>query len=218
LGEVIVKTLGWWIMALLACAVAGYAFAILLTPGFRPGLVQALLAERPIAALAHFMGGAVALVAGAFQLSAWLRNRFLGLHRWLGRLYVLAVLAGGAAALVLAPHSFGGLTAHLGFGLLGAAWILSTLNAYRHIRRGDISGHRSWMIRSYALTLAAVTLRLYLPSSQLAGVSITVAYPAIAWLCWVPNLLVAEWFVRSRHAFAVVPGSSVRAGALRGPA
>lgn len=214
----IVKTLGWWIMALLACAVAGYAFAVLLMPGFRPGIVQALLAERPIAAHAHFIGGAIALVAGAFQLSAWLRNRFLALHRWLGRLYVLAVLGGGAAALVLAPHSFGGLVAHLGFGLLGAGWIFSTLNAYRHIRRGNLSRHRSWMIRSYALTLAAVTLRLYLPSSQLAGISITVAYPAIAWLCWVPNLLVAEWFIRSRYSFAAVPVRRLEPGALRGPA
>jgi uncharacterized membrane protein len=205
----IMKTLGWLVMALLAFAVASYAFAMLLVPEFRPELVRALLAERPIAAHAHFMGGAVALVAGAFQLSSWLRNRFLGIHRWLGRLYMLAVVGGGIAALVLAPHSFGGLVANLGFGLLGVCWISSTLNAYRHIRLGNLSRHRSWMIRSYSLTLAAVTLRLYLPSSQLAGISMTVAYPAIAWLCWVPNLLVAEWFVRSRYSFAMLPRSAI---------
>lgn len=203
------KTLGWLVMTLLAVAVAGYASAILIAPGFRPSLVQALLAERPLAACAHFVGGAVALVAGAFQLNAWLRNRFLGFHRWLGRLYMLAVIGGGVAALVLAPYSFGGLAAHLGFGLLGACWIVSTLNAYRHIRKGNVLHHRSWMIRSYALTLAAVTLRLYLPSSQIAGFPMTVAYPAIAWLCWVPNLLLAEWFIRSRHSFARLPRPTI---------
>jgi uncharacterized membrane protein len=205
----IMKSVGWLFMALLALAVAGYAFAILFSPDLRPAHIQILLVERPIATYAHFMGGAVALVTGAFQLSSWLRNRFLGVHRWLGRLYMLAVVASGVAALALAPHSFGGLVAHLGFGLLGVCWISSTLNAYRHIRRGNVSRHRSWMIRSYALTLAAVTLRLYLPSSQMAGISMTVAYPAIAWLCWVPNLLVAEWFVRSRRSFSALTGDSL---------
>jgi hypothetical protein len=39
------------------------------------------------------------------------------------------------------------------------------------------------------------------------------AYPAISWLCWVPNLLIAEWFVRSRHALAMGPAS--RLGLIR---
>jgi hypothetical protein len=85
----------------------------------------------------------------------------------------------------------------------------STLSAYRHIRQRKLSEHRTWMIRSYALTLAAVTLRLYLPASLIAGFPMTVAYPAIAWLCWIPNLLIAEWFVRSRHYSAVPPDSLV---------
>jgi uncharacterized membrane protein len=212
------KSLGWSVMTLLALAVAGYAFAILIAPGLRPGLVQLLLAERPLAAYAHFAGGAIALVAGAFQLNGWLRNRFLGFHRWLGRLYMLAVLGGGIAALALAPHSSGGLVASLGFGLLGVLWVSSTLCAYWQIRRGQVGRHRNWMIRSYALTLAAVTLRLYLPASQLAGLPMALAYPAIAWLCWVPNLLVAEWFVRSRYAFAALPGGPFRPKALRGSA
>ena len=55
------------------------------------------------------------------------------------------------------------------------------------------------MIRSYALTLAAVTLRLYIPAALISGFSFEAAYPAISWLCWVPNLIVAEWIIR-RHA------------------
>lgn len=53
------------------------------------------------------------------------------------------------------------------------------------------------MVRSYALTLPAVTLRIYLPVSLIAGVHFMVAYPAIAWLCWVPNAIAAEWLIRS---------------------
>ncbi|MEQ1730362.1 MAG: DUF2306 domain-containing protein [Vicinamibacterales bacterium] len=59
------------------------------------------------------------------------------------------------------------------------------------------------MIRSFALTYAAVTLRLYVPLSMAAGVPFDVAYPVIAWACWVPNLLVAEWLF--------VPRSRLRA-------
>ena len=92
-------------------------------------------------------------------------------------MYVLAVLFGAVAGFALAPHSFGGWVAHAGFGLLAVCWLGATLNAYRHIRRGEVNAHRNWMIRSYALTLAAVTLRIWLPSSQLAGLAMAVAYP-----------------------------------------
>ena len=147
------RAFAWLAMTLLALAVAGYAIAVLvLPPEARPPFARALLADRPVAAFAHFMGGGIALTAGAFQLNSGLRTRFIRAHRWLGRLYLLAVLVGGIAALALAPHSTGGPISHMGFGLLAACWLGSTLNAYRLIRQGDLTGHRSWMIRSYALT------------------------------------------------------------------
>ena len=210
------KAFAWLGMTLLALAVAGYAITMSFAPELRPSFVRALFAERPVAAFVHFMGGAIALIAGTFQLNSRLRTRFIGVHRLFGRVYIVAVVIGGVAALVLALHSFGGLIAHVGFGLLAVCWIGSTLNAYRHIRQRNLSTHRNWMIRSYALTLAAVTLRIYLPSSQLAGIPMTAAYPVIAWLCWVPNLLIAEWFVRSRHAFEMLPNSSFKPKLLRG--
>jgi hypothetical protein len=73
--------------------------------------------------------------------------------------------------------------------------VTSAAVAWQRARAGDYVSHRAWMIRSYALCLAAVTLRLYLPLFGLAGLPFEVAYPAIAWLCWVPNLVVAEWLV-----------------------
>jgi hypothetical protein len=66
--------------------------------------------------------------------------------------------------------------------------------AYACVRSANFGLHREWMIRSYALCLAAVTLRLYLPLAALGGIPFEEAYPAIAWLCWVPNLVAAEWF------------------------
>lgn len=202
------RSFAWWGMALLAAAVAGYAITMLwLAPELRPPFVRALLEARPLATAGHLAGGAFALAAGALQLHSGLRNRFMRVHRWLGRVYLLAVAVGGLAALALAPHAFGGLVSHLGFGALAVFWLATTFNGYRLVRQGNYHGHRAWMIRSYALTLAAVTLRVYLPLSQVSGLPMEVAYPAIAWLCWVPNLLLAEWFIRSRHAFAALPGT-----------
>jgi hypothetical protein len=60
------------------------------------------------------------------------------------------------------------------------------------------------MIRSYALTLAAVMLRIYLPLSQVFAIPFEPAYQTIAWLCWVPNLVVAEWLILRQSAPAAV--------------
>ena len=60
------------------------------------------------------------------------------------------------------------------------------------------------MIRSWSLTFAAVTLRIYIPVSVVLGIRFELAYPAIAWLAWVPNLLVAELYLR-----ATAPGPRV---------
>jgi hypothetical protein len=130
-----------------------------------------------------------------------IQGRLLTLPLALGGAYVASVIVGGAAALVLATQSIGGLVTPVGFALLAALWITSTLIAFRHVRTGRLERHRAWMLRSYALTLAAVTLRIDLPLSLAAGLPYEPSYQAIAWLCWVPNLVVVERVVlRPRHA------------------
>jgi uncharacterized membrane protein (DUF2068 family) len=101
----------------------------------------------------------------------------------------VGVLVGGLSGLYLAAGAFGGPAARLGFATLALAWLFTGWKAYSAIRAGDVASHRAWMLRNFALTFAAVTLRIYLPVSMLAGIPFEVAYPAIAWLCWVPNLM-----------------------------
>ena len=83
-----------------------------------------------------------------------------------------------------------------GFITLGAAWIVATGLAVRFILRGDAIRHRRWMIRSFALTAAAITLRIYLPLIFVFHWSFSIAYPAIAWLCWIPKALAVEVYLR----------------------
>jgi hypothetical protein len=75
------------------------------------------------------------------------------------------------------------------------AWIGTTAYAWRLAVARRFVEHRRWMVRSFALTFAAVTLRLYLPIAPIMGWDFMVAYRAISILCWVPNLIVAELYL-----------------------
>ena len=194
------RATGWFLMTFLAASVGLYAGAAILTPVARPPFLSDLFLNAPAAITLHLAGGMVAIIVGAFQVNSRLRSKFLNVHRWFGRIYLVAVLVGGVAALALAWNSFGGPVTHFGFGMLAVCWLGSTAAAYYYIRQRDIQTHRAWMYRSYALTLAAVTLRIYLPLSQIAGVEFAAAYPAISWMCWVPNLLIVEWFILTRKS------------------
>jgi uncharacterized membrane protein len=190
----VLNKISWVAMTLAALLIAGFGLGVVLVPALRVPFIAERFAAQPLAAYAHMLGGAVALALGPFQLNARLRARRIALHRILGRLYVAAVLAGGVGGIAIAPHAQGGLVAHVGFGMLGVLWLITALAATWTIRRGQRAAHRRWMIRCYALTFAAVTLRIYVPLSLANGLEFAVAYQAIAWLAWVPNLIVAEWW------------------------
>jgi len=187
-------------MTVLATLVAAYAAAVLLLPAFGPPFIIARRATMPLAVTAHLAGGLVALAIGAWQMNARLRARVIELHRWMGRTYVVAVLVGGLGALRMAVVSLNGWATHLGFGLLALLWLYATVRAYIAIRAHEEARHRRWMIRSYSLTLAAVTLRIYLPVSLALGIPFANAYQVISWLCWVPNVILAEWLLRRTQA------------------
>lgn len=142
----------------------------------------------------HIFLGGLALLAGFSQFFKSLRRKRLQLHRTLGKIYVVAVILSGIAGLIIAYFASGGLVAAVGFSALAVLWLYTTGNAYTSIRKKKIEAHQRWMIRSYALCFAAVTLRVYLPLTQIAGIEFESAYRVIAWACWVPNLLVAEFY------------------------
>jgi len=113
-------------------------------------------------------------------------------------LFCVGPLISGFAALALFGSSIGGLNADLGFLLLSAAWLFSTVRAFQHARNQNWGAHQRWMIRSFCLCLAAVTLRIYLGAFFALGVPFEQFYTALALLCWVPNLVVVEWFLLKR--------------------
>lgn len=197
---------GWLIFLVLATGVAGYAFAFftgLTTPPINEDTTGVLtqLRDRPVWFFMHIGGGGLALLLAPWQFASPIRHRWPHIHRFMGRLYVLAIMVGGAGGLVMATRSDAGLIAQAGFGALAVAWLITTSVAFILAWRRKITAHRRWMIRSTALTLAAVTLRIYIPFSMIVlnprfGIDFETAYIAIAWACWVPNLIVAELYLR----------------------
>lgn len=196
----------WGVMVVFAALIALYALTVALVPGMRPPFVAELFGKNALGTLGHTAVGGLALACGALQFSNRIRIERAAVHRTLGTIYVVAVVVSGVSALVLAPSSTGGPPAHFGFALLGLLWVTTTVVAYVRVRGRDYTAHREWMIRSYSLCLAAVMLRLYLPAAQMMGFQFEDAYPVIAWICWVPNLIVAEWFF-VRSGFVPVEGA-----------
>lgn len=149
--------------------------------------------------IVHAASASTALLVGPWQFWSRLRTRRPGVHRVMGRIYVAACLAGGATGFVLALGASTGPVSTAGFGLLAIAWTYSTAMAWRLAVRRQFAAHRRWMIRSFALTFAAVTLRIYSPVAAALPIPFEGSYRAISFLCWVPNLLVAEaWLRRGR--------------------
>ena len=190
----------WILVAILAMSIGLYPFIFLIVDmksnGLLSGKSQELLASSfyNIAFYTHIFLGGLALFIGWMQFSKKWRSKKLKQHRIIGKVYLLAVLFSGIFGLYIAYHATGTVYTKLGFALLAIAWLLTSTKAYTTIRQKNIIQHQKWMIRSYALTFAAVTLRIYLPLLQ-QFLDFGEAYAIVAWLCWVPNLVFAEILV-----------------------
>jgi uncharacterized membrane protein len=145
--------------------------------------------------LVHIGAMSVAALTGPLQLLRVVRSRRPLLHRITGRLYLASATIGAVAGLYLAPFSASGWISDIGFALLALGVLAATSRAFWLILHRQIQAHREWMTRSYALILAAVTLRLHNPFLE-AALGEQAGYAVVAWACWVPNLLVAEWLIR----------------------
>jgi len=154
--------------------------------------IRGVIERVPLQALTHMIVAPIALLTGPWQFIPQLRARFPRLHRWTGRVYVLACVVAGVAALATAPFASGGPIAGLGFGILAVLWLWTTISGWRAAVTRKIAQHRIWMRFSYAMTFGAVTLRLQIPFGFIffhfhsySEMSVWLAYTA-----WIPNVIV----------------------------
>lgn len=153
----------------------------------------------------HITFGGIAMLTGWTQFSKKLRSRYLEAHRLVGKIYVASVMLSSIAGFYIAMFASGGIVSVLGFGGLALCWLFTAIMAYTSILKTRFKDHENWMIRNYALTFAAVTLRIYLPLSQMAHIDFITAYRVISWLCWLPNLVIAGIIISKRAHIPAQP-------------
>ncbi|WP_127791786.1 DUF2306 domain-containing protein [Agromyces sp. LHK192] len=227
---------GWTIVVLTSIGIVAFAVSPYLTQTLRDladagtGLAGNYVDRPPVVLAAfytHVVAGGLALVLGPFQFWRGLRDRRPAVHRWIGRTYLASVGVGGVAGIVIAPSSEAGLVGMFGFGALGVLWLLSGWRAYAAIRHRDVANHQAWMIRNFALTYSAVMLRVWLPLLLVVqspfgpfdyDAAFANAYAAVPFLCWVPNVVVAEWLIRRRGlpSYRIGPPPAIASGAPSG--
>ncbi|MDF0717077.1 DUF2306 domain-containing protein [Muricauda sp. 334s03] len=146
----------------------------------------------------HISFGGLALLVGWSQFVKKLRTKRLKLHRNLGKVYVVSALISGLCGVYLGFFATGGLISSLGFISLGVIWLFTTTRAYIAVKNKDLSLHQGMMIYSYAACFAAVTLRIWLPFLTIVFGEFLLAYKIVAWLCWVPNMVFAQIWVKKK--------------------
>ena len=151
----------------------------------------------------HVAGGIVALLVGPLQFVRGIRAKMPALHRATGRIYVGACAIGAPAGLMLAIGTEAGPIAGTGFAVAALLWPLFTFLGVRAAIERRLAEHREWMIRSYAITANAITLRLMLPLAGVLGFDFFAAYSVIAWISWIANLVLAEIYLRRTRVFRI---------------
>jgi uncharacterized membrane protein len=150
-----------------------------------------------VAFFIHVYASMFSLLAGMTQFSRWLLRHYPVIHRRLGMIYVITVLfVSSPSGLVMGFYANGGIFSRIAFVLLSILWFYFTWQAWRLAMKGDYKKHRQFMIRSFALTLSAITLRAwkFLIMNNLHVPPMDV-YRFVAWWGWGFNWLIAEWIL-----------------------
>jgi Predicted membrane protein (DUF2306) len=155
----------------------------------------------------HFVAGGVLLILGPLQLFAAIRARTPAIHRWVGRLYIAAALGAGVGGLVYiaCKGTVGGPPMSLAFAGYGALVVICALAALRHARARRDDAHRAWALRLFALAVGSWLYRMDYGFWALfmggAGHTPTFDGPfdvVMDFWFYLPNLAVAELFIRAR--------------------
>jgi uncharacterized membrane protein len=146
----------------------------------------------------HVYTSMLVLLAGFTQFNKYILKYRPKLHRLLGYVYVGNILCiTGPASFIMSLYANGGTLSIIAFTLLATLWIFFTAKALQLAKQKKFKLHKIYMIRSFALTLSAITLRAWkfaiTNSVELPPMDV---YRMVAWLGWGVNLIVAEMYIR----------------------
>jgi uncharacterized membrane protein len=195
---------GWVPLALVALvlvpATAGTLRLIELAGGPPVRIADPRFTASPAPVVVHIVCAVAYAVLGAFQFSAALRRRRPGWHRMAGRVLVVLGLAVALSALwmtLLYPRQPGsGEPAYLFRLVFSSGMAASIVLGFAAIRRGDVTHHRAWMTRAYALALGAGTQVFTQGIGEAIFGTSELTSDLMLGAGWVINLAVAELVIR----------------------
>jgi len=144
----------------------------------------------------HIFAGAFCILTALVQLSRIVLKKAKAIHRWSGRVYVFVVLFLGApTGLYLSFFAKGSIWERSLFMFMASFWFISTFYGLTTILKKNVLAHKVWMIRSYAMTMTAVTFRVYHIVFYLLGWDHLKNYELSLWISVLGNMLIAEWII-----------------------
>lgn len=163
-----------------------------------------------IAFFTHVYTSIFLMILGFLQFSKTIKRKYIKIHRWSGRVYAVIILfLSGPSGLVMSYHANGGILSKTAFVILSLLWMSFTFLSVYYVLKKDIINHQKFAIRSFALTLSAISLRLFkyiivfLFQPQQMEV-----YRIVAWLGWTFNLIVAEiiilYFISNKMKMRII--------------
>lgn len=141
----------------------------------------------------HVFSSMFSLIAGYTQFSVFIKNKYASIHKIMGYIYFVTILIFSApAGLVMAYYANGGFSSQLAFALLAIFWWASTFWAFIKVLNKEYKKHEYFIYLSYALTLSAITLRVWKYTLvYFFEPNPMDLYRLVAWLGWIPNLIFA---------------------------
>ncbi len=99
----------------------------------------------------HLLLAVIVTLGGVLQLLPAIRNRVPALHRWNGRLYLLAAVGAGLGGiwLIWMRGAVGDTTQHVAITVNGAAIVLCATMTWRHALARRFEAHRRWALRLF---------------------------------------------------------------------
>lgn len=199
-----------WVQIVLALFILAFIKLIYIYSSFRTDV--AFLAQKQsyldnsiwrTAFYIHVFSSVVALIAGLTQFSLLILVQYKTLHKLMGYIYfIIVVFINFPTAMILALNANGGTVSRTAFFLLDSLWLIFTITSVYWIKLGNIQKHNEFALRSYALSLSAITLRLWtFILTLVTTLNVDDRYKMVSWLGFIPNLIIMELYIRRRLTF-----------------
>jgi len=154
---------------------------------------------RNVGLFTHVFFGMTAFLIGPFQFISRIRKNYAKTHRTMGKIYLCCIAISSPVAMYMAITSQVNFVYAAGLFGLAVVWATTSLVAYVSIRKGLTSIHREWMVRSYVVTFAFATFRLFDDVLGKMGVGPDdLRLSLLSWACWAVPLFATEVILQVR--------------------